>query len=91
MNPGNNFTYISTGTTTVVGGTAIRRVNVNGIFINKTTTGIVTIKSGATTIGVFAIGTPPNTYWITDNGVEVADLQVVTSAADDVTIAWNNL
>lgn len=91
MYPGNNYTYISTATTTVVGGTAIRRVNVMGIFINKTTTGTVTVKSGATTIGVFAIGTVPGSYWLTDNGVEVADLQIITSAADDVTIAWCNL
>lgn len=93
MNPGNNYTYINTATTTVVGGSAsgIRRVNVMGIFINKTLTGTVSVQSGATVVGSFAIGTVPNTYWITDNGTEVANLQIVTSAADDLTISWNNL
>lgn len=93
--PGNNYTYINTATTTVVGGSTalggVRRVNVTGIFINKTLTGSVTIQSGATPIGVFAIGTTPGSYWLSDNGVEVANLQVVTAAADDLTIAWCNL
>lgn len=62
-----------------------------GIFINKALTGTVSVQSGATVIGSFAIGTVPNTYWITDNGTEVANLQIVTSAADDLTISWNNL
>ena len=93
MNPGNNYTYINSATTTVIGGSAagIRRVNVMAIFVNKTTTGTITIKSGATTIGVIGVGEKANAYWLTDNGVEVADLQIVTSAADDVTVAWNNL
>lgn len=91
MNPGNNYTYINTATTTVIGGTAIRRVNLMAILVNKTLTGTVTVKAGATTIGVLAIGEKANAYWLTDNGVEIADLQIVTSAADDVTIAWNNL
>lgn len=91
MNPGNNYTYISTATTTVIGSAINRRCNVMAIFVNKTTIGTITIKSGATTIGVIAIGEKANAYWLTDNGTEVADLQIVTSAADDVTIAWNNL
>ena len=90
-NEKNNYTYISTATTTVVSGTVIKRVNLAGIFINKTLTGTVTVKAGATTIGIFAIGTVPNTYWYTKDGIEVADLQIVTSAGDDVTIGWNNL
>ena len=96
MYPGNNFTYISTNTTTVIGGTVasggIRRVNLQGIFINKTLTGTLTVKSGATTIGIFAIGTATGTYWLSSGfGIEVADLQIVTSAADDITIGWNNM
>lgn len=96
MNSG-NYQYINTATTTIIGAqtvngiAATRRIQCLGIFINKTTTGTVTIKSGATTIGVFAIGTVPNTYWLTDDGVEIADMQVVTSAGDDVTVAYNNL
>jgi hypothetical protein len=89
--PGNNYTYISTATTTVIGATSLRRINCMGIFVNKTLTGTVTVKTGATTIGILAIGTIAGTYWLTDEGVEIADMQITTSAADDVTIAWNNL
>lgn len=91
MNPGNNYTYINSIATTVIGPSTLRRINLMGIFVNKTTTGTVTIRSGANPIGVFAIGTVPNTYWLVEDGTEVADLQIVTSAADDVTIIWNNL
>lgn len=89
--PGNNYTYITGAATTVIGGSSLRRVNLNGIAINKTLTGTLTIKSGATTIGVFAIGTSPAQYWGSTNGTEVADLQIVNSATEDVTILWNNL
>lgn len=91
MNSGNNYTYINTIATTVIGPTALRRVNIMGIFINKTLTGTFIVKAGATTMGSFAIGTTPNSYWITESGIEVADLQVITSAADDITLVWNNL
>lgn len=91
MLPGNNYQYISTGTTSVVGSASYRRINCKGIFVNKTLTGTMTIKAGATTIGAFAIGTVPGSYWLTDEGMEIADMQVVTTAADDITIAYNNL
>jgi len=94
MNPGNNYTYISTNTTTIIGGSTsgIRRVNLCSILVNKTLTGTVTVKSGTTTIGIIAIGSLAGTYWLTSGfGVEVADLQIVTSASDDVTITWNNI
>lgn len=91
MNPGNEYTYISTAATTIIGSTTLRRVNLLAILINKTMTGTLTVKSGATTIGTFAIGTPPNSYWLTDAGISIADLQLITTAADDITIAWNNL
>lgn len=89
--PGSNYQYINSAATTVIGSALYRRVNCLAIFINKTTVGTVTVKSGAVTIGVFAVGTPPNTYWLTDNGIEVPDMQIVTSAADDIVIAYCNL
>lgn len=89
--PGCNYTYISTNATTVIGPSTLRRINLLGININKTLTGTVTVKSGATTIGAFAIGTVVNQYWYTDCGIEIADLQIVTSASDDVTVFWENL
>lgn len=94
MNQSNNYTYISTAATTLIGAPAAtgpRRVKLMGIFINKTTTGTVTIKNSSTTIGAMAIGTTPGTYWLSDGGVEINDLQIVTSAADDLTVSWNNL
>lgn len=96
---GSNYTYISTGTTTVIGPalstlsspTAGRRINLLGIAINKVNTGTITVKSGSTTIGIIAVGAPIGTYWYnTETGVEVFDLQIVTSAADDVTVFWSN-
>lgn len=98
VSAGSNYTYISSGTTTVIGPAAAtislpttgRRINLLGIGINKTLTGTVTVKSGSTTIGVIAIGTLAGTYWQTQAGIEVTDLQITTSAADDVTIFWNN-
>ena len=86
-----NYQYISTATTTVIGAAAYRRISLLGIAINKTLVGTVTIKSGATTIGVLAIGTLAETYWNVYGGVEINDLQIVTSAADDVTVFFTNL
>ena len=91
MNPGNNYTYLTPSATTVVGAASLRRVNLMGIMVNKTLVGTVTVKAGATTIGVLAIGERSGAYWITDNGIEVNDLQFILSGADDVTVAWNNL
>ena len=92
MYSGNQYTYINTATTTILGPAANRRVNVQGIFVNKTLTGTMTFKNGATTIGSFAIGTPVGTYWLSSGfGVECGDFQLVTSAADDITVAWNTL
>ena len=87
----NNYTYISTIVTTVIAGTATKRVNLFGISINKTLTGTLTVKAGATTIGTFAIGTVVGMQWYTDTGVEVQDLQLVTTANDDITVFWKNL
>lgn len=97
---GANYTYISTGTTTVIGPllgtgalpTTSRRINLLGIQVNKTLTGTVTVKSGATTIGIMAIGATANVYWWTgEGGIEIADLQIVTSASDDLTVFWTNM
>lgn len=97
---GSNYTYITTGTTTVIGPaastlsapTAGRRINLLGIQVNKVTTGTITVKSGSTTIGIMAIGAPQNVYWWTgEGGTEIFDLQIVTSAADDITVFWSNV
>ena len=87
----NTYQYISTAATTVIGSATNRRVALAAIFINKTLTGTLTVKAGATTIGVFAIGTPVGIYWHTTNTTEIFDFQIVTSAGDDVTVVYNNL
>lgn len=93
MQPGSNYTYISTATTTSIGGSAagIRRCNLIGISINRTLAGALTVRSGATVIGIFPIGAQVGMQWYPDGGVEIADLQIVTAAADDITVFWNNL
>jgi hypothetical protein len=97
---GSNYTYINTATTTIIGPAASttslpttgRRINFLGIAVNKSPTGTITIKSGATTIGILAIGIPAGTYWYnTETGIEIADLQIVTSAADDMTVFWSSM
>lgn len=87
----NTYQYISTNTTTVIGSATARRINLRGIFVNKALTGNVTILSGSTTIGVIASGAAAGTYWRTHDGVEIADLQITTAAADDITVAFTNL
>jgi len=87
----NNYTYITTGTSTTINGTTVARVSLKGICINKTLTGTLTVKAGATTIGAFAIGTLPDTYWNIPFGTEIENLVITTSAADDVTIFCSNI
>lgn len=90
--PGSNYTPLTAGATTVISGTAFKRVNLLGIFVNKTLVGTIAIKTGSTTIGTLAVGSLANTYWAVDGGTEIADLQLVSSSAsDDVAVAWNNL
>lgn len=92
MNPGNNYTVVTAGGTTAIAGTAIARVNLAGISVNKTLVGTIAIKAGTTTIGTLAIGSLAGNYWTTEDGIEIASLTIVSSSgSDDVTIFWNNL
>lgn len=94
-----NYTAITTGTTTIIGPaagtialpTTGRRINLVGIAVNTTLTGTMVVKSGSTTIASYAIGTVPGMYLQTTFGTEVFDLQITTSAADSITVLWNNL
>lgn len=97
---GSQYTYITAAATTIIGPAAStfalpttgRRLNILGLGINKTLVGTMTVKSGATTIGSFAVGTAPNVFWWTaEGGIEVYDPQIVTTATEDITIFWNNL
>jgi hypothetical protein len=78
-----------TKTATLCAGTATTTkgaVVLGSINVNKTLIGTVTIQDGATVLGTLAIGTPANQYWFDEDGTTFANLQVVLSAADDVTL-----
>ena len=66
--------------------TTLGAMTLCGVNINKTLVGTVTVQEGATALGQFAIGTTPGPYWFTEVGVGFANLQVVLSGADDVTL-----
>lgn len=89
--PGSNYTYITTATTTSIFGTAIKRVNLLGISVNKATTGTISVQSGSTVIGVIAASSAAGMYFLSSFGVEVASLTIVNSATEDFTVFWNNL
>ena len=83
----NNMDKIKTATKCTGTGTTTKgQVVLGSLNINKTLTGTVTIQEGATALGQFAIGTAPGQYWFDPQGSGFANLQVVLSAGDDVTI-----
>jgi len=89
----NNYKYITTAATTLLAGNDISRILVKGICVNKTLTGTLTVKSGGgsgTTIGVFAIGTTPNTYWLSTGGMLIDNPALINSATDDITVIYSN-
>jgi hypothetical protein len=90
---GNNYTYITTAATTVIGAPApgARRITLCGLSINTATAGIVTVKSGSTAIATFAAATAPGTYLLSMYGIEVQDLQITNASAEDITVIWNSL
>ena len=71
-----------TGTAT----TTIGSCSCFGISVNKTLTGTLTVNESGTAVGSFAIGTAPNTYFDIANGIRFANLTLVLSAGDDVTV-----
>lgn len=91
MDSGNTYKYITTAATTLLYGNEVRRVVLHGIQINKTLVGIVTIKSGSTTIGVFAAGTLPGNYWISTNGIEIESANIVNASTEDITVIYTNI
>lgn len=56
------------------------------ICVNKTLAGTMIVKDGAATLASFAIGTVPGTYHNLPSGGRYANLTVVLSGADDVTV-----
>lgn len=62
--------------------TTIGSVFLMGITIAKTLTGTITVKEGANTILVFAIGTVAGDYCNIPNGARFTNLSIVLSASD---------
>ncbi len=91
MESGNTYKYITTASTYNLFGTEVKKVVVHGIEINKTLSGTLTIRAGATVIGIFAAGTLPGSYWISTNGIQVESANIVNSATEDVTVIYTNI
>lgn len=71
---------------TGTGTTTIGSCSCFGISVNKTLTGTLTVNESGTAVGQFAIGTTPNTYFNLPSGCRFANLTLVLSAGDDVTV-----
>lgn len=90
MNSQNTYKYITTGATTTFAGET-KRVVVDSIQINKITIGTLTLKSGATTIGIVAIGCPQGPIFQSIYGTEIEDFQITNSATEDITVFYRNI
>lgn len=78
---------IKTPTKCTASGTTTKgQVVLGSLNINKTLVGTVDIQEGATSLAQFAVGTPPGQYFYDDSGSGFANLQIVLSGADNVTI-----
>jgi hypothetical protein len=87
----NTQKYITTAATTTFSGNEVQKTVIHGIAINKTLTGTLTIKQGATTIGVIAATTIPGMYWLSENGIYVDNLSIVNGSTEDVTVFYTNI
>lgn len=76
------YKYITTGTTTNIttSPTLLHAITVNGAL-----TGTITIKDGATTIGVI---TNPGVGAVFFYDIGVSSLSIVTSAACDIVVSY---
>jgi hypothetical protein len=85
-----NYTYITSGATTVIGTGG--HVRLHAIVINKATTGTIKIidaVAGASTtanIGTIAASTPAQS--LIYNVIAAAGLTLINSATEDITVVW---
>lgn len=86
----NTYKYITGAATTTFAG-ELSKTLIGSININKTLTGTLTVKAGATTIAVFPIGTVPAQYWYSEAGTLIDTLSIVNSASEDVTVFYKNI
>ncbi len=91
MESGNTYKYITTLGTYTLYGTEVRKTVIHGIQINQILGGTLTVKAGTVTIGIFAAGTLPGSYWISTNGINVESGTIVTSHDEDVTVIYTNI
>ena len=56
------------------------------VCVNKTLVGTMVINDGASSRGSFALGTTPGNYHLLPSGGRYGNLNIVLSAADDVTV-----
>lgn len=89
---GNEYTHISTGTTTTIGGTANSRITLKAIVVNTTAAGSITVKDGALTVAVLKASIVEGSYIFGMEGIVIAGIcTVVTAGASDITVCWSNL
>jgi hypothetical protein len=89
---GNNYTHISTATTTTIGATATSRICLKTITVNTTAAGTVTIKDGSATVAVLKASVAEGAYFYGDHGIVIGSgCTIVTAAASDLTVVWSNL
>ncbi len=91
MDSGNTYKYITTATTTNLFGNEVNKVVLHGIEVNKILTGTLTIKAGATIIGVLAAATPIGSYWISTNGIQIESANITNTSTEDVTVIYTNI
>lgn len=68
------------------GTTTFGSVLLYGVSVNAPLTGTVAIKESGTAVGTLAASTAAGTYHAIPNGVRYANLTIVLSAGDDVTV-----
>lgn len=68
------------------GTTTIGSAFLYAICINKALVGTLTINESASAVGAFAATTVPGSYHILPSGGRYANLTIVLSGADDVTV-----
>jgi hypothetical protein len=71
---------------TASGTTTIGSCILFGVSVNKTTTGTITVQESSSSVGAFAASTPVGMYYSTATGTRFANLEVVLSTTDNVTI-----
>jgi len=87
----NTYKYITTATTTTFAGNELTKVILGSININKPLTGTLTVKSGSTTLAVFAASTPAGEYMYSSNGTVIESLNIVNGSTEDVTVFYRNI